>query len=127
MAFDLTKGLDLHPAALQLRAERTKVIASNLANLNTPGYQAQDVDFKSSMAAVKAPGAHRAGGRIAEPLGGGVELGYRVPFQAAQDGNTVELGVEQSAFAQNAADFQMSLTFLNMKIKGLQSAITGNT
>ncbi|KVH43317.1 flagellar biosynthesis protein FlgB [Burkholderia diffusa] len=127
MAFDLTNGLDLHPAALQLRAERTKVIASNLANVNTPGYQAQDVDFKSSMAAIGAAGLQRAGARVADPLGSGVEVGYRVPFQASQDGNTVELGVEQSAFAQNAADFQMSLTFLNMRIKGLQSAITGNT
>jgi len=48
-----------------------------------------------------------------------------VPYHPSQDGNTVELGVEQAAFAQNAADFQTSLTFLNMQIKGLAKAIAG--
>ncbi|AIO69808.1 MULTISPECIES: flagellar basal body rod protein FlgB [pseudomallei group] len=124
MAFDLTGGLDLHPAALKLRAERTKMLASNLANLDTPGYQARDLDFKASMAA--AAGSGRRGDAFGAALDGEATLGYRVPYQPAQDGNTVELGVEQAAFAQNAADFQTSLTFLNLKLKGLQAAITGN-
>ncbi|KIX41338.1 flagellar basal-body rod protein FlgB [Burkholderia pseudomallei] len=123
MAFDLASGLGLHPAALKLRAERTKVIASNLANLDTPGYRARDLDFKRSLAEAGGDGAHA---RPGDALTGGVTLGYRVPYQAAQDGNTVELSIEQAAFAQNAVDFQMSLTFLNTKIKGLQTAITGN-
>ncbi|NBD03087.1 flagellar basal body rod protein FlgB [Burkholderia thailandensis] len=123
MAFDLASGLDLHPTALKLRAERTKIIASNLANLDTPGYQAQDLDFKRSLAEAAGGGA---GARLGDAPAGGVTLGYRVPYQVAQDGNTVELGIEQAAFAQNAIDFQMSLTFLNAKIKGLQTAITGN-
>jgi flagellar basal-body rod protein FlgB len=125
MAFDLARALDLHPAALKLRAERTKVIASNLANVDTPGYQARDLDFGQSLA--EAGAGASAPTRLGAPLSGGPTLGYRVPYQAAQDGNTVELGVEQAAFAQNAVDFQTSLTFLNMKIRGLQSAITGNT
>jgi len=52
-------------------------------------------------------------------------LKYRVPFHPAQDGNSVELGVEQAAFAQNASDFQTSLTFLNLQLKGLAKAIAG--
>ena len=48
-----------------------------------------------------------------------------MPYHAAQDGNTVELGVEQAAFSQNTSDFQISLTFANMKLKGLAKAIAG--
>ena len=49
-----------------------------------------------------------------------------MPTGAAQDGNTVDLATEQAEFAQNAIDFQTSLSFLNMKLKGLASAINGN-
>ncbi|AJC21224.1 flagellar basal body rod protein FlgB [Pandoraea pulmonicola] len=121
MAFDLSSALSVHPAALKLRAERTTMLASNLANQNTPGYQAMDLDVKASMAAASG----KALATIAA-LGDEIEKGYRVPAHVGQDGNTVELGVEQAAFAQNAADFQTSLTFLNMKIKGLHAAISGN-
>jgi flagellar basal-body rod protein FlgB len=50
---------------------------------------------------------------------------YRVPFHPSADGNTVEIGVEQAAFSQNASDFQTSLTFINMKLRGLAKAING--
>jgi flagellar basal-body rod protein FlgB len=53
------------------------------------------------------------------------EQKYRVPFQPSADGNTAELSVEQGNFAANSMDFQTSLTFLNMKISGLQKAIKG--
>ena len=48
-----------------------------------------------------------------------------MPYHPSRDGNTVEIGVEQAAFSQNASDFQTSLTFVNMKLKGLAKAITG--
>ena len=50
---------------------------------------------------------------------------YRVPYHASADGNTVELGVEQAAFAQNAQDFQASLAFINLQLKGLAKVIAG--
>ena len=50
---------------------------------------------------------------------------YRIPYQVSMDGNTAELGVEQGKFANNATDFQTSLTFLNMKITGIAKAIEG--
>ncbi|WKB54099.1 flagellar basal body rod protein FlgB [Eleftheria terrae] len=117
MGIDFDKALGLHPEALKLRAERTKILASNIANENTPGYQARDLDFAATLASVTAE------------EGGGLALDtdalYRVPNHASKDGNTVELGVEQAAFSQNASDFQTSLTFLNMKLKGLAKAISG--
>jgi flagellar basal-body rod protein FlgB len=109
----------VHADALQLRAERTRILASNIANENTPGFQAKDMDFSASMAQLQA--SEEGGLSLisdADPL-------YRVPFHPTTDGNTVEIGVEQAAFSQNASDFQTSLTFINMKFKGLAKAING--
>jgi flagellar basal-body rod protein FlgB len=119
MSINFDKALGLHADALRLRAERTKVLASNIANESTPGYQARDMDFASSLQTALADGNDLA-------LDTGTpDLQYRVPNLARGDGNTVELGVEQAAFSQNASDFQTSLTFINMKLKGLARVIEG--
>jgi flagellar basal-body rod protein FlgB len=122
MAIRFDTALGLHAQALALRAERTRILASNLANENTPGYQARDIDFAASLQRALEDAAGGSGDLLS---GGGPELLYRVPNHPSQDGNTVELGVEQAAFSQNAADFQMSLTFINMKLRGLAQAIEG--
>jgi flagellar basal-body rod protein FlgB len=118
MGLHFDKALDIHPEALKLRAERTKVLASNIANENTPGYQARDVDFRSALASV----ADEADFPLDDPSG---ELLYRVPNHPSRDGNTVELSVEQAEFSQNVSEFQTSLTFLNMQYKGLAKVIAG--
>ncbi|MBS0353875.1 MAG: flagellar basal body rod protein FlgB [Proteobacteria bacterium] len=118
MSIDFDKALGVHADTLKLRAERTKILASNIANENTPGYQARDVDFAASLREAVA-------GQGGVPDGDAAELRYRVPNQASADGNTVELGVEQAAFSQNASDFQTSLSFINMKLKGLARVIEG--
>jgi flagellar basal-body rod protein FlgB len=109
----------VHGDALNLRAERTRVLASNIANENTPGYQAKDIDFAASMAQLRT----QDNGGLA--LDGDSDPLYRVPFHPTADGNTVEIGIEQAAFSQNATDFQTSLTFVNMKLRGLAKAIAG--
>ncbi|MBZ8142755.1 flagellar basal body rod protein FlgB [Rubrivivax gelatinosus] len=119
MAIDFTKELGVHPQALALRAQRTEVLASNIANESTPGYQSRDVDFAQALSQV----AGEAGDGLALDTDAGMK--YRVPYHARLDGNTVELGVEQAAFSQNVSDFQTSLTFVNMKLKGLAKAIEG--
>jgi flagellar basal-body rod protein FlgB len=121
MAFNFDKALGIHADALRLRAERTRVLASNLANESTPGYQARDIDFAASLA--RATAASEEGGLAFDS--GAPELLYRVPHHPSADGNTVELGVEQAAFSQNAADFSTSLTFIAMKLRGLKQAIEG--
>ncbi|WP_343629963.1 flagellar basal body rod protein FlgB [Roseateles sp.] len=130
MSIDFSKAAGVHDDALRLRAERTKVLASNIANVSTPGYQARDVDFAASLRS--ALGDDASGGGSGDGFGGGLALDtgaedtlYRVPYHPSQDGNTVELGVEQAAFAQNALDFQTSLTFVTMKLKGVAKAIAG--
>jgi flagellar basal-body rod protein FlgB len=117
MGIDFNKALGNHAEALQVRQERTRLLASNIANENTPGYQARDLDFSAALSQAATDDA-------AGPADD-VRAQYRVPYQPSQDGNTVELGVEQAAFAQNATDFQTSLTFLNMQLKGLAKAIAG--
>jgi flagellar basal-body rod protein FlgB len=121
MAINFDKALGIHADALRLRAERTKVLASNLANESTPGYQARDIDFAASLA--RATAAGEEGGLTLDT--GASETMYRVPNHPSADGNTVELGVEQAAFSQNASDFQTSLTFIGMKLRGLAKAIEG--
>lgn len=120
MSMDFSKALGIHPEALKLRAERTRILASNIANENTPGYQARDIDFAASLRQTQAADS---GGLALDT--GDTDALYRVPFHPTQDGNTVELGIEQAEFSQTASDFQTSLTFLNMKLKGLAKAITG--
>lgn len=116
MRMHLDKALNIHPEMLQLRTERTRILASNIANESTPGYQARDIDFGSVLASAHAD-------FILD--GAANELLYRVPYSPSQDGNTVELGVEQAEFAQNNSEFQTSLAFLKMKIRDLAKVITG--
>jgi flagellar basal-body rod protein FlgB len=119
MTINFTEALGVHPEALALRAERTRVLAANIANESTPGYTARDLDFGAML-------QQRIDGDAGEPafIDADKPL-YRVPFHPSVDGNTVEIGVEQAAFSQNASDFQTSLTFVNMQLRGLAKAING--
>lgn len=120
MGINFDKALGIHPHTLNLRTERAKVLAGNLANVDTPGFKARDFDFQAAIASVEA---QSLGGQ--SPMQSVPELQYRNPYNNTLDGNTVELGVEQAHYAQNAMDFETSLTFLNMKFKGLATAIQG--
>lgn len=113
MSLNIDDVVGVHARAMALHIRRSEILAANLANESTPGFQARDLDFASEMRRQDAPGASAAA------------LKYRVPTQAAQDGNTVELSVEQTAFSKATQDYQASLTFLNMKLRGLKQAIEG--
>ena len=118
MSINFKEALGASADALQLRAERTRVLAANIANESTPGYTARDIDFAAAM-------QERMDGDAGAPTLSEDGPLYRVPFHPSADGNTVEIGVEQAAFSQNASDFQTRLTFINMKLRGLKKAITG--
>ncbi len=114
MAGDTLFGV--HGAALEVRAQRMGVLASNIANASTPGFKARDIDFRSALAT-----AENSGG--AGSLDG--SLKYRVPLQTSMDGNTVELSSEQTAFAENAVQYQTTLSFLNGRIGQITRALKG--
>ena len=125
MGMNLDQALGIHAHTLNFRVERARILAGNLANVDTPGYLARDYNFKTAMADIVRRLERPGSDRFAAGSGGGSELLYRVPMQPATDGNTSELGAEQARFAANAMDFQTSLTFLNMKLSGLKAAIEG--
>ncbi|MCY1273143.1 Flagellar basal body rod protein FlgB [compost metagenome] len=120
MSIRIEESLGVHARALELRTLRSEILAANLANEDTPGFQARDIDFAAEMQRLE--GDFAASGPAA---GLDASLQYRVPTQPSQDGNSVELSVEQAAFSKNAMDFQTSLTFLSMKFRGLKQAIEG--
>ena len=125
--------LGIHSAALRVRAQRNELLANNLANADTPQFKARDIDFRSVLAEVggkDAPvhmnttnAAHLSPGNTA--VGGTPELKYRTPLAPSLDGNTVDVQLEQAAFAENAVRYQASLTFLSSKFRALMTAITG--
>ncbi|EGR2043754.1 TPA: flagellar basal body rod protein FlgB [Vibrio parahaemolyticus] len=119
MAITFENALGVHPETLNFRVQRTKVLASNLANVDTPGYLAKDLSFTTVMNQMSTNGVSNSVPKLQ------VQAQYSVPYQNSKDGNTVELGVEQAKFTQNNMDFQTSLTFLNMKFNGLAKAIEG--
>ena len=118
------KALGVHPFSLQLRLDRAEIISGNLANVDTPGFLARDLDYNSILQQVES-NLKFGEGPVLSTSDVRSEQKYRVPFQPSADGNTAELSVEQSNFAANSMDFQTSLTFLNMKISGLHKAIKG--
>ncbi len=128
MKISFANALGRHPLALQLRARRMEVLASNLANADTPHYKARDFDVdkllrgpdEPSLPVRKTDPAHLTLDPDAR-----FRLLYRVPQQAALDGNTVEEHIEQAKFAENALRYQASLRFVNGKFSGLLTAIRG--
>ena len=121
----------VHEKSMLLRGERTSVLASNLANADTPNYKARDFDFAAVMATAGTSGDLVVARTSQMHLGAGSgavfdgELKYRIPYQPSLDGNTVEAPVEQAAFAENAVRYQASLMFINRRIASLETALTG--
>jgi flagellar basal-body rod protein FlgB len=140
MLNNLTSGLDFQSKALLLRAERQRVIASNIANADTPGYAARDLNFKAAMAeasgggALQASTSGNAAGTTTHPkhipltvgsLGGNAHLGYVVQTQPSLDGNSVDLDQERANFVDNAVRYEATLRFISGRSKTLLSAIQG--
>ena len=112
--------------ALNLHAHRQQLIASNIANADTPGFKARDIDFaaalKNAQAGQSKPALPAAPGEKA-PLD--AEVLYRSAVQRSIDGNTVDLDVERAQFADNAVRYEAQLMFINSRIKSMLAAIQG--
>jgi flagellar basal-body rod protein FlgB len=112
-----------------------EVLAKNLANVDTPNYKAQDIDFKTALAQAGSPGAALPlATTTSNQIGNSATTGdidtsgalkYRVPLAPSLDGNTVDAQMEQAAFADNTVRYQATLTFLTGSLKDLMTAITG--
>ncbi|WP_312629406.1 flagellar basal body rod protein FlgB [Scandinavium sp.] len=130
----LDNALRFQQEALSLLNKRQEVLASNIANVDTPGYMARDIDFSQQLqkamdrnVPTNAPlslaltsGTHIAGTAPAFDDG---QLLYRIPDQPSADGNTVDMDRERVSFADNSMKYQSSLTLLGSQIKGMMTVI----
>jgi flagellar basal-body rod protein FlgB len=130
----LEGALGFHQQALNLRHERQKVLASNIANADTPNYKARDLDFAKELSRVTQQQPARSDLTVAttsarhiQPSAGSsvgkMDLLYRVPTQPSLDGNTVDMDAERAQFTDNAVRYQASLVLLNSRIQSLKSAM----
>jgi flagellar basal-body rod protein FlgB len=133
MINQIDNELGFHQRALSLRAHRQQVLASNIANADTPHYKARDVDFKASLQGamggrggpldlVRTAPRHLPAG---EGAPAGARLLYRTETQSSVDGNTVDMDVERAAFAENAVQYEAGITFVNQMLRHIQSALQG--
>lgn len=133
MLEQMTGRLETLSSALQLRAQRQQVLASNIANVDTPGYVARDIDFnaalQNALTGQRAPGLAQtsAGHRAITSSQGliGSPLAYTVQTQPSLDGNSVDLDQQRANFTDNAIRYESTLRFINGHVKTMLSAITG--
>jgi flagellar basal-body rod protein FlgB len=132
MAISFDKALGVHEQALRVRSGRAAVLADNLANADTPGYKAKDIDFKAVLSGqVQLRQSHTAMTTShdrhfsIQSSTSEYDTLYRTPQQPSIDGNTVEEQIENAEYMKNSLAFQASFNFLNSKFKGLTTAIKG--
>jgi len=131
MRFDLDKAFGIHQQALILRSRRAEVLASNIANADTPNYKARDIDFQALLQAAQNQANTSVAAQADSTSPGDAffgipfELKYRQPFQPSLDGNTVDSEYEKAEFSRNAVQFQVSLNFMDGRIKQLKRALSG--
>ncbi len=134
----LDEYLRFNETALNLRGQRQQLIASNIANADTPNYKARDINFNGAMQLAMARGTPQAAElaktvtthmTAKEPSGNsgvsGVPLLYRNIQQGAIDGNTVDMDAERNQFADNAIRYEAGITMISAQIKSMLSAIQG--
>lgn len=132
----LDAALRFQQEALNLRAGRQEILAANIANADTPGYQARDIDFGSELKKVMERGRAETNGvslsltsarhipaqAMTAPQ---TDLLYRIPDQPSMDGNTVDMDRERTQFADNSLQYQTGLTVLGGQIKSMMSVLQG--
>jgi flagellar basal-body rod protein FlgB len=133
----LTESLDFNAQALMLRAERQRLIASNIANADTPGYVARDLNFAQALKQATGTAGSGTGGPVMPAASHGAHLGagpaarseanlvYATPSQNNLDRNTVDMDRERANFADNSVRYEATLRFINGNVRTVLSAITG--
>ena len=134
MAGKIENMLQFHQVALGLRAARQELLASNIANADTPNYKAKDIDFASALQGAmdgntpNLPITRTSPLHLGSPSGEsvmGAPVLYRIPHQPSADGNTVDMDVERAQFADNALRYEAGVRFVSDNIKSVLIAIQG--
>lgn len=129
---NFSQDFTLLSKAMDLRTQRHQVLASNIANADTPNYKARDFDFQSAMEKAMA-GQVAAGGLTmaatsgkhlqGNSSGSAVNLQFRRETQSAVDGNTVDMDVERGQIADNAMQYQILTQLVSDRFRGWKSAL----
>jgi flagellar basal-body rod protein FlgB len=132
MAISFNKAFGLHEQGTLLRERRTELLANNIANADTPGFKARDLDFRTALANAQSRQTGALQQTDVKHFDISPSTRQEVLFRnAAQtdtgDGNSVDIHRERNAFSQNAMEYQTSLQFLNSKISGLKKALGGQS
>ncbi|WP_045738592.1 flagellar basal body rod protein FlgB [Xanthomonas sp. MUS 060] len=131
MSNPISSYLGVHGDALPLREQRMKLIASNLSNVDTPGYKAQDLDFDAAMRAAQG---QRDGTQLQVTDSRHIAVGgdglnpFQISRESSQpnlDGNTVDPDAERAAYGRAALEYRASLSFIDSKVRTMLTAITG--
>ncbi|ADE10805.1 flagellar basal body rod protein FlgB [Sideroxydans lithotrophicus] len=134
MSSRIDQMLQFQQTALNLRAARQELIASNIANADTPNYKAKDIDFASALQGALSGSGEKLQVAVTSPLhlAGttgesvmGAPVLYRKPLQPSADGNTVDMDVERAQFADNALRYEASVKFISDDVKDVLSALQG--
>lgn len=129
MPVNFDKAFGIHDNALLLFERRTQLLSENIANADTPGYKARDIDFDQVLqnarsSSVKLNATHQ--GHInPSQQAFSEDVQFREVEQSAADGNTVDLQKEKAAFAENSMRYQTTMHILSRKISGLKTAFRG--
>ena len=127
----LADSLQFQSQALVLRAERQRLLAGNIANADTPGYVARDMDFAAALreATGAADGAAAALRTALRGLPGTsdsaaeMHLRYAAPSQTNLDGNSVDMDRERATFADNSVKYEATLRFINSQVRNMLDAM----
>jgi len=128
----IEQSLSVFSQALNLRTQRHQVLASNIANADTPNYKARDFGFETAMQNAmsgrsdvgRVDMARTSAGHIARSgAGGSADFKYRSETQSAVDGNTVDMDVERAQITENAMQYQILTQLITNKFQGIRSAL----
>ena len=134
MSSKIDSTFQFNQTALSLRSARQELLASNIANADTPNYKAKDIDFASALQGAmsgntaRLPLATTSTNHLGKGTGEsvmGAPVLYRNALQPSADGNTVDMDVERAQFADNALRYEASVTFVSGKVKDVLAALQG--
>jgi len=125
----ISDSFGIHETALRARTERIELLARNVANADTPHFKARDLDFKALFAKAQTDVLTATNAKhfttVKTTATAQDALKYRVPFNTARDGNTVEMGVEQAQFGKAATEYRASLMFIENNVNNVKRALRG--
>ncbi|ALV06264.1 flagellar basal body rod protein FlgB [Roseateles depolymerans] len=117
----LTDAMNFQAQALTLRAERQRLLASNIANADTPGYQSRDLDFAKALREATSPAAETSNQTLTQRTQG--VLQNSLTAMTSMDSNTVDMDRERASFADNTVKYEASLRFINGSVRTLMDAM----